>query len=90
MLECLTDDDVSNAGFPFMCARRMAIEIAPAIVARLSVTGELGYEIYVPILYMATVLSALQRLRAKFDGRWVGMYALNSLRLEKSFGDLVA
>jgi dimethylglycine dehydrogenase len=32
------------------------------------------------------VLATLQRLCVEFDGRWVGMYALNSLRLEKSYG----
>jgi dimethylglycine dehydrogenase len=86
ILECLTTEDVSNSGFPFMTARRMAIGMAPAIVARLSVTGELGYEIYVPTPYMAAVFGALEHVRATFDGRWIGMYALNSLRLEKSFG----
>jgi dimethylglycine dehydrogenase len=86
LIECLTVDDVSNESFPFMAARRMPVGMAPAIVARISVTGELGYEIYVPTLHMATLLAALEDLRHKFDGRWVGMYALNSLRLEKSFG----
>jgi dimethylglycine dehydrogenase len=86
VLESLTTDDVSNGGFPFMTARRMAIGMAPAIVARLSVTGELGYEIYVPTLHMAALLSDIEPLLRKFAGRWVGMYALNSLRLEKSFG----
>ena len=82
----LTEGDVSNEGFPFMTVRRMPIALAPAIVARLSVTGELGYEIYVPALHMESVLATLGRVCSEFDGRWVGMYALNSLRLEKSFG----
>ena len=86
VLERVTDADISNDGFPFMTARRMPVALAPAIVARLSVTGELGYEIYVPVLHMVSVLEALQRVRREFEGRWVGMYTLNSLRLEKSFG----
>jgi dimethylglycine dehydrogenase len=69
-----------------MTVRRMPIALAPAIVARLSVTGELGYEIYVPAVHMESVLATLQRVCVEFEGRWVGMYALNSLRLEKSFG----
>jgi dimethylglycine dehydrogenase len=86
LLQTLVSEDLSNENFPFMCARRMAVSIAPAIVARLSVTGELGYEIYVPTPYMGSVLAALEQRRGGFDGRWVGMYSLNSLRLEKSFG----
>jgi dimethylglycine dehydrogenase len=86
VLESLTEGDVSNEGFPFMTVRRMPIALAPAIVARLSVTGELGYEIYVPALQMESVLATLQRVCVEFDGGWVGLYALNSLRLEKSFG----
>ena len=35
---------------------------------------------------MRTVFNELNRIRNKWNGRWVGMYALNSLRLEKSFG----
>ncbi len=86
VLQQLTADDVSNAAFPFMSVRRMDIAMAPAVVARLSVSGELGYEIYAPNLHMGAVYDAIEHVRAAYDARWVGMYALNSLRLEKSFG----
>ena len=86
VLECLTAEDVSNAGFPFMSVRRMDIALAPAIVARLSVSGELGYEIYVPSMHMRAVSHAVERASIDEQGRWIGMYALNSLRLEKGFG----
>jgi dimethylglycine dehydrogenase len=86
ILERLTGEDVSNKHFPFMCVREMGIGIAPAIVARLSVTGELGYEIYTRSSYMRSIMANLEKLRGEYEGRWVGMYAINSLRLEKSFG----
>jgi dimethylglycine dehydrogenase len=35
---------------------------------------------------MSTALEELNPLLKRYDGRWVGMYALNSMRLEKSFG----
>jgi dimethylglycine dehydrogenase len=85
-LERVTLADVSNQAFPFMAVRRMAVGFAPAIVARLSVTGELGYEIYVPVAHMQATWAIFEGCRTEFDGRWVGMYALNSLRLEKGFG----
>ena len=86
VLERLTSEPVSNAGFPFMSVRRMDIALAPAIVARLSVSGELGYEIYVPSMHMRAVSHAVERASIDEQGRWIGMYALNSLRLEKGFG----
>ena len=52
----------------------------------MSVTGELGYEIYVPTLHMAGLFEELKSVLKRYDGRLIGMYALNSLRLEKSFG----
>jgi dimethylglycine dehydrogenase len=85
-LQHVTSADVSNQAFPFMSARRMTIGWAPAIVARLSVTGELGYEIYVSSAHMQATFALLESARLACGGRWVGMYALNSLRLEKGFG----
>jgi dimethylglycine dehydrogenase len=86
LLAALSHEDVSSAALPFMRVRRMTIGLAPAIVARLSVTGELGYEIYVPARHMLSVYRAIEAARARVAGRWAGYYALNSLRLEKGFG----
>jgi len=79
--------DVSDAAFAFMSVHVMDLAFAPAIVARLSVTGELGYEIYVPALYLPALLETiLETAPSDAEPRHVGLYALNSLRLEKSFG----
>jgi dimethylglycine dehydrogenase len=86
LLAELTHEDVSAAALPFMSVRRMTIGLAPAIVARISLTGELGYEIYVPTRHMAALYRAIEASRVRCAGRWVGYYALNSLRLEKGFG----
>jgi dimethylglycine dehydrogenase len=86
LLAMITHEDVSATALPFMGVRRLTIGLAPAIVARLSVTGELGYEIYVPIQHMAAVYRVIEAARPRCAGRWVGYYALNSLRLEKGFG----
>jgi len=78
--------DVSNAVLPFMSIVQMDLACAPAWVGRLSVTGELGYEIYVPALHLSALLDAVLRETEGLDSKHVGIYALNSLRLEKSFG----
>lgn len=86
LLARVTTANVSNAILPFMSIVQADVSIAPAWVARLSVTGELGYEIYVPTLHLSAVLDALVQAAEGLDARFVGIYALNSLRLEKGFG----
>lgn len=63
-----------------------SVALAPAIIARLSVSGELGYEIHVGTQYLRSLLNAVMRSGTDLGARHVGMYALNCLRLEKSFG----
>jgi dimethylglycine dehydrogenase len=86
LLSRLTQMDVSNDAFAFLSVQRWDLVFAPAIVARLSVTGELGYEIYVPTLYLSALLKEVARAAEGLSARHIGFYALNSLRLEKSFG----
>jgi dimethylglycine dehydrogenase len=86
ILAQLSRGDVSNAGIPFMTFRNMDVAGAPALVARLSVTGELGYEIYVPAMHLAPVYDRARAAGARFGLHNVGAYALNSLRLEKGYG----
>ncbi len=86
LLERVAGTDVSDTAVPFMNVRLMDLAFAPAIVARLSVTGELGYEVYVPALYLPSLMQAILQAATDFQFRHVGLYALNSLRLEKSFG----
>ena len=78
--------DLSGTAPPFMSVQCTDIGFAPAVLARLSVTGELGYEIYVPAPYLASLAGRMRSVAGSFGARDVGVYALNSLRLEKSFG----
>jgi dimethylglycine dehydrogenase len=77
---------MSDAALPFMSVRLMDLAFAPAIAARLSVTGELGYEVYVPAPYLPSLVESVLQAASDVELRHVGLYALNSLRLEKSFG----
>lgn len=86
LLSRIARTDVSNEALPFMSVVSMDLAFAPAIVGRLSVTGELGYEIYVPTLHMSALLDAVLEASGDLGSRHIGMYALNSLRLEKGFG----
>ena len=69
-----------------MSVAQMDLAFAPAHVARLSVTGELGYEIYTPAMHLPSLLDAMMGEQDGLDARHIGIYAIKSLRLEKSFG----
>ena len=57
-----------------------------ARVGRLSVAGELGYEINVGAAEHIVLRETLLEAGRNFGLREYGFYAMNSLRLEKSFG----
>ena len=78
--------NVSASALPFMSARIIDVGIAPALVARLSVTGELGYEIHAPRAYLRAIYAQLMGAAGDLGIRDVGMYALLSLRIEKGYG----
>ncbi|HVL20119.1 MAG TPA: FAD-dependent oxidoreductase, partial [Amaricoccus sp.] len=81
VLAALTDHDVSTEAFRFMDHRAMDVAGIPAMVNRLSYTGDLGYEIWVEPCYLRTLYRAIQAEGvADF-----GMRALLSMRLEKNW-----
>lgn len=86
LLARLTDEDVSNAAFRFMDFRRMEIGVFPALVGRVSYTGDLGYEIWVKAEHQRALYDLVRREGDDLGLRPFGARALNSLRLEKSFG----
>ena len=86
LLGRVATDDVSNAAFPFMAVREMDIGRCAAIVQRVSYTGDLGYEIYVPVENQVALYETLSAAGDDLGLRPFGMRAMMSLRLEKSFG----
>jgi dimethylglycine dehydrogenase len=78
--------DVSKAALPFLSIRRMDVGLAPALVGRISFTGELGYEIWVAPDYLLRVYQTLEQAGRDLGLVHYGARALHSMRLEKSFG----
>jgi dimethylglycine dehydrogenase len=87
LLSRLVDDDVSNAALSFLSFRAMEVAMLPAHVGRISFTGELGYEMWVPADCQLALYQALVAAGEDLGLRHFGARALNSLRLEKSFGN---
>jgi dimethylglycine dehydrogenase len=87
LLQELTRTDLSGAAFPFLSFRAMDIGMIPALVGRLSFTGELGYEIWVTSEYQRALYDLLVRAGRAYGLRLFGGRALNTMRIEKSFGN---
>ena len=86
LLQMLTHDDVSNEKFPFLSFRKIDVGMIPALVGRVSFTGELGYEIWVRPEYQRALYDLLLEAGEPLGLTQFGMRALLCLRLEKSFG----
>jgi dimethylglycine dehydrogenase len=85
VLQALTDDDVSNAAFKFMDHREMEVGNVPAVVNRVTYTGDLGYEIWVRPEYQRRLYEQIMKAGAEHGIVNFGMRALLTMRLEKNF-----
>ena len=86
VLAAATSADVSNRTLRFFDAREMEVGLVPALVCRVSYTGDLGYEIYVDSEHQIALYQSLAVAGAEHGMKPFGMRAMMSLRLEKSFG----
>ena len=86
LLARISRDDVSGQALAFRDIRRTFVGGVPAILARISFSGELGYEIYVAPEYQLKLAEAIEEAGADLGLRWYGARALMSLRLEKGWG----
>jgi dimethylglycine dehydrogenase len=86
LMSRLVSVDLGNAAFPFLACAEMEVGLAQAVVARLSLTGELGYEVNVPVAHQRPLYGALRAAGADLGLKSIGNRALDSLRLEKSYG----
>jgi dimethylglycine dehydrogenase len=85
LLEKLTDEDVSGPALKFMDHRSMDIANVPAMINRVSYTGDLGYEIWVRPEYQRRLYAEIRAAGRPLGLVLFGMRALLSMRLEKNF-----
>jgi dimethylglycine dehydrogenase len=86
LLSRISRDDVSAEGFKFRDVRRTFVGGVPAVLARLSFSGELGFEMYVAPEYQLKLYDAITDAGADLGLKFYGARALMSLRLEKNWG----
>lgn len=78
-------NDVSNDAFKFGTSREIYVGRVKCRVNRMNYVGELGYEIFHPIEGQIPVYEALMEAGKAFDLKMFGMYAMESMRLEKGY-----
>ena len=86
LLQKITREDVSNTNLKFRDSRHMFVGGVPAIVNRISFTGELGYEIYVAPHFQLKLYEEIMEAGKEFNIKPFGGRALMSMRLEKNWG----
>ncbi|MFA5775135.1 MAG: FAD-dependent oxidoreductase [Ilumatobacteraceae bacterium] len=86
VLQSLTDTSLATADFPFMTFRQLNIGVIPAMVNRMSYTGDLGYEIWVRPEYQRRLFDLLWEAGKPSDMSLFGFRALITMRLEKNYG----
>ena len=86
LLAEVTDADVSAHGMRFMDFAELDLGLAPVWCGRISFTGDLGYELWMPARYQRYVFDLLREAGSAHGLELFGLHTLNSLRLEKGFG----
>jgi sarcosine oxidase subunit alpha len=77
--------DMANSAFPHMSVREGRIAGVPTRLARVSFTGEMGFEVNVPADYGLAVQEAIWARAAPLGACVYGLDALLLLRAEKGF-----
>ncbi len=86
LLEKVTEAKLDNHNFRWLRARTIRIAGVEGVRAlRVGFTGELGWELHIPIDEIGTVYDALWDAGEEFGIADAGNYALDSLRMEKSY-----
>ena len=85
ILQSLTPADLTDDAFPFLTARDLTVADVPARALRVTFVGELGWELYAPSEYGATLWQTLWDAGRAHGLVAAGYRAIESMRLEKGY-----
>jgi dimethylglycine dehydrogenase len=85
VLSIVSRDDWSDAAFPWLSVRGTHIGMARAVAMRVSYSGELAFELHIPMTELMSAYLALRKAGAEFGMTLFGMRAVESMRLEKGY-----
>jgi dimethylglycine dehydrogenase len=85
VLSQITKANLSNDAFPWLSARWIEVGCAHVLALRVNFVGELGWELHVPTEYLSGIYQAILTAGAAHQLRHFGMYAMDSLRMDKCY-----
>lgn len=86
ILASCTSADLSNAAFRWLSTQHIRVaDVDDVRAMRVTYTGELGWELHVPMAGMSAVYGALRSAGAASGLVHVGAAALNAMRMEKAY-----
>src|SRR6184192_4082552 len=85
LVQTVSQEDISNAAFPYLTARSLTIGTVPTYAIRISYVGELGWELYTPTEYGLRLWDTLWKAGQPLGVTALGGGAFDSLRLEKGY-----
>ena len=85
LLSRVCEDDLRDAGFPYMTVKPITIAELPALALRISYVGEPGWEIYAAVEQGLRLWDILWEAGGPFGVIAAGGGAFDSLRLEKGY-----
>ena len=85
LLSQLTRADLSNQAFPWLSVQTIDIGYTKAIAGRVNYVGELGWELHVPVEHVLSVYDLVWAAGEPLGIADFGLYAMDSLRLEKCY-----
>jgi dimethylglycine dehydrogenase len=85
VLQACTPADLSNAAFPWLSAREVELGFSRALALRVNYVGELGWELHLPTEQLLPAYEAVMAAGATRGIRDVGIYAIESMRLDKCY-----
>ncbi len=85
LLATLTDAPLDNASFPWRSAQEIAIAGVKTLALRINYVGELGWELHPKMADLETLYAAVWAAGEAHGIANFGLYALNSLRMEKAY-----
>jgi dimethylglycine dehydrogenase len=81
----MTAADLSNEVFPWLTARSIEIGSSQVLALRVNYVGELGWELHAPTEQLLEIYQSALRAGAEYGLKHFGMYAMDSLRVDKCY-----
>ena len=85
LLSACSTADFSTEAFRWFTGQAITIAGVPVRALRMNYVGELGWELHAPIAQLTTLYDALWQAGQPFGIANFGLYAVNSLRIEKGY-----